>query len=160
MNATLLGEWAATVNDDDTIISGGDIALPWALNASRLADVMAMPGHKLLIRGNHDFGKKGQPVETGSKYTSLTMVIKGNPTLLLTHMPLQRVPNGYVNVHGHVHNNIPLLSGPNINICVEQLEYRPVDLDPIHRLAAALIAGVTPRGDTTAGWIEEIERTR
>ena len=119
-----------------------------------------MPGHKMLIRGNHDFGKKGQPVDTGSKHTWLTMVIKGNPTLLLTHMPLQhRVPNGCVNVHGHVHNNIPLLGGPYINICVEQLEYQPVHLDRIQRLAAALIGGSTPRGNTTASWIEEIERT-
>ena len=57
MNEALLAAWKETVGEDDTIICGGDIALAGALKRERLARVRAMPGRKLLVRGNHDFGR-------------------------------------------------------------------------------------------------------
>ena len=61
MNEALLAAWKETVGEDDTIICGGDIALAGALKRERLARVRAMPGRKLLVRGNHDFGRTGAP---------------------------------------------------------------------------------------------------
>ena len=55
MNEALLAAWKETVGEADTIC-GGDIALAGALKRERLARVRAMPGRKLLVRGNHDFG--------------------------------------------------------------------------------------------------------
>ena len=37
----------------------------------------------------------------------MTLYAAGEPTLLLTHMPLRNVPDGCVNVHGHLHNRQP-----------------------------------------------------
>ena len=61
MNEALLAAWKETVGEADTIICGGDIALAGALKRERLARVRAMPGRKLLVRGNHDFGKERAP---------------------------------------------------------------------------------------------------
>ena len=96
-----------------------------------------MPGRKLLVRGNHDFGKNGRPADTGSDATWVALVITGNPTLLVTHIAMNEVPDGTVNLYGHVHNNEPLREGPYVNICVEHTQYRPLPLDAVRRLALA-----------------------
>ena len=43
-------------------------------------------------RGNHDFGKKGRPADTGSDATWMTLVVTGNPMLVVTHIAMPRVP--------------------------------------------------------------------
>ena len=146
---SLLAAWKETVGEADTIC-GGDIALPGALKRERLARVRAMPGLKLLVRGNHDFGRNGRPADTGSDATWMTLVITGNPTLVATHIPMNEVPDGTVNLYGHVHNNEPLREGPYVNICVEHTEYRPLPLDAVRRLALARLDDPRPRAATTA----------
>lgn len=54
------------------MICGGDIALAGALRGARLETVRTMPGHKILVRGNHDFTRNGRPAETGSDEAWLT----------------------------------------------------------------------------------------
>ena len=150
MNEALLAAWKETVGEADTIICGGDIALAGALKRERLARVRAMPGRKLLVRGNHDFGKKGRPADTGSDATWMSLVITGNPTLLVTHIAMTEVPDGTVNLYGHVHNNEPLRQGRYVNICVEHTEYRPLLLDAVRRLALARLDDPRPQAATTA----------
>ena len=62
----------------DTIVCGGDIALAGALEGNRLAEVRAMPGRKLLVRGNHDFDRKGRAADTGCDETWMTLVVTGD----------------------------------------------------------------------------------
>ena len=150
MNEALLAAWKETVGEADTIICGGDIALAGALKRERLARVRAMPGRKLLVRGNHDFGKNGRPADTGSDATWMALVITGNPTLLVTHIAMNEVPDGTVNLYGHVHNNEPLREGPYVNICVEHTQYRPLPLVAVRRLALARLDDPRPRAATTA----------
>ena len=150
MNEVLLTAWRETVGEADTIICGGDIALAGALKGERLAEVRAMPGRKLLVRGNHDFNRKGRPADTGCQETWMTLVVTGDPPLLVTHMAMSEVPDGTVNVYGHVHNNEPLREGPYVNICVEHTEYRPLPLKAVRRLARARLNDPRPRAATTA----------
>ena len=150
MNEALLAAWKETVGEADTIICGGDIALAGALKRERLARVRAMPGRKLLVRGNHDFGRNGRPADTGSDATWMNLVITGNPTLVVTHIAMNEVPDATVNLYGHVHNNEPLREGPYVNICVEHTEYRPLQLDAVRRLALARLDDPRPRAATTA----------
>ena len=84
----------------------------------------------------------------------MTLVIPGEPTLLVTHIPLWNVPAGRVNVHGHVHNNEALRPGPFVNICVEHTGYRPLPLEAVRKLANRRLEDPRPRGKTT---LEEIE---
>ena len=157
MDEALLTAWRETVGEADTIICAGDIALAGALQGERLTRVQEMPGRKLLVRGNHDFDRKGRPADTGCDETWMSLVVTGDPPLLVTHMPMTQVPDGTVNVHGHVHNNEPLREGPYVNVCVEHTEYRPLPLDALRGLARARLSDPRPRAATTA---EEIRRVQ
>ena len=79
MDEALLTAWRETVGEADTIICGGDIALAGALQGERLTRVRAMPGRKLLVRGNHDFNRKGRPADTGCDKTWMSLVVTGRP---------------------------------------------------------------------------------
>ena len=158
MNEAILKAWRETVGDADTIICGGDIALAGALKGELLARVRAMPGRKLLVRGNHDIDRKGRAADTACGETWRSLVITGGPPLLVTHMPMTEVPDGTVNVHGHVHNNEPLRGGPYVNICVEHTGYRPLPLDAVRRLARARLDDPAAAGGDDGRGDQVLER--
>ena len=149
MDQALYATWKQRVQPDDVVICGGDVALAGSLDRERLARVQALPGRKLLVMGNHDLNRRGRPTPTGFDEASMTMLIEHDTPLLLTHVPLDEVPPGCVNIHGHVHNNVPLGHTRHINICVENTGYEPVRLEAIRMLADQLVAGWTPPGETT-----------
>ena len=156
MDDALYDAWDSAVGGSDVVICGGDVALAGSLRPERLARVRAQPGEKLLVLGNHDMDRKGRPSATGFDEQMMSMVIDNDPPLLLTHLPLDMVPPGTVNVHGHVHNNVPPGRGRHINICVEHTGYRPLPLGTIRVLAAELATGRVPPGETTIERIEAI----
>ena len=78
------------------------------------------------------------------------MYTHGDPPLLLTHVPLRRVPPGCVNVHGHLHAGRVKGSTAHVNVSVEQIDYRPRRLTDIRRLAGVLARGRWLPGGTTA----------
>ena len=73
----------------------------------------------------------------------------GDPPLLMTRMPLRHVPDGCVNVHGHTHPGA-LTRTRHVNVRVEQVRYRPVELVKVRRPALELVAGRYPAGRNTA----------
>ena len=87
------------------------------------------------------------------------MVSAGAPPLVWTHYPLVDVPAGHVNIHGHAHGAPPGRSA-HINVAVEQLDYEPVGLGRLRRLARALAAGHYPPGATTLERIAHLEQER
>ena len=151
MNQALYAAWERLVQPDDVVICSGDVALSGSMNSKRLARVLALPGRKLLVMGNHDLKRPGRLNPTGFVETSMTMLIEHGTLLLLTHIPLDEVPAGCVHghVHGHVHNNVPLGRTRHINICVEHTGYEPMRLEAIRMLADRLVDGQTPPGETT-----------
>ena len=156
MDAALLDAWRDSVDESDTMICGGDVARAKALNPERIATLRQLPGRKLLVLGNHDLTKRGRIVENGSDERWMTLLIPGKPTLAVTHVPMSEVPDGTVNLHGHVHNNVPLLQGPYINICVEHTGYRPLPINDVRTLANARLLNPEPRASTTADEIESL----
>ena len=140
MNDVIMGAWKGAVSPRDTMLCLGDVALAGASNAQHVTTIRAMPGYKVLVRGNHDFTRRGRALETGFDRVEMALVIEGDPRLILTHIPLDDVPAGSVNVHGHVHNNEGQ-TGPYINVCVEQIGYCPISLDDVRRLAAIVVDG-------------------
>lgn len=50
-------DWTSRVSDDDTVLLAGDIS--WAMHLKDalpdLQEIMDLPGHKIMIRGNHDY---------------------------------------------------------------------------------------------------------
>ena len=84
--------------------------------------------------------------------------IAGDPVLFVTHVPLTEVPDGVVNVHGHTHQHQAAGAERHINVCVEQLEYRPRRLTDIRRLARELLGENPAPSGTTAERLAWAER--
>ena len=108
--------------------------------------------------GNHDVDPVNQihPVEVD--HTAVTLYAAGDPPLLLTHVPLLQVPLGAVNVHGHMHEAESPTPNRHINVSVEQLNYRPVRLSEIRRLARRMVEGRTVPGHSTRARLNVVER--
>ena len=119
----------------------GDVAMSEAVCDATWERVLVAPGrHKHLIIGNHDVTGPGEVREQGFDDVWSVMVSAGASPLVWTHYPLAEVPEGHVNVHGHRHGAPPGRS-PHISVAVEQIEYEPVRLDRLRRLAQALAGG-------------------
>ena len=149
MDDALFRNWHRTVNPADTIICLGDVAID-GLSGTRLKRLRSAPGRKVLVIGNHEVNRAGEVDIDGFDETHSTLYAPGDPPLLLSHMPLRHVPDGCVNVHGHLHNRESPSRTHHINVCIEQLCYRPGPWEAICRLARNLAAGNAVRGRTTA----------
>lgn len=66
------------------------------------------------------------------------------------------MPEGYVNVHGHIHDAWPRRT-PHINVSVEQLDYSPISLTALRALGRVLAAGEYPAGNTTLERLRDAE---
>lgn len=161
MDDALLTAWERLVGATDTVICVGDVQVAWARRGRER--IAAAPGRKILILGNHDFDRKGKVIQNAHHEVYAAAVTETVPRLWLSHMPLYRPipqgPEGSVNVHGHVHNNVPL-DGRRINVSVEYTDYRPLRLEQVTALAAELLAGRIPDGEDTAERCEAAEKAR
>lgn len=155
MDAAFFARWEWNVNSGDTMIFVGDVAMKHGYGRHTQDRLRAMPGAvKHLVVGNHDVGRGGKLLTSAFQPCALLLDTSADPPLIFTHVPLRSVPDGWVNVHGHTHNNEAPGDSPHINVCVEQLDYRPERLSRLRGLAAALVDGHVPPGNTT------IERLR
>ena len=153
MDDALFRSWHRTVAAGETIICLGDVAIDgvWGTLLERLRSA---PGRKVLVIGNHEVNSAGNVEIDGFDEIHSTLYAPGDPPwdppLLLTHMPLRNVPDGCVNVHGHLHNRQSPSRTHHINVSIEQLRYRPRPWEAICRLARHMAAGDTLGGRTTA----------
>ena len=148
MDRRLWDNWAAAVSPETVLVCVGDLAMRTALNEDTWRRVRTMHGRQELVIGNHDLTGLGQLRVDGFDGVWSAMTAPGKPPLILTHMPLLKVPDGHVNVHGHLHD-APVARTPHINVSVEHLDYRPISLVRLRRLAATLVKGHYPPGRTT-----------
>ena len=86
----------------------------------------------------------------GSDATWMTLVIIGNPMLVVTHIPMNEVPDATITCTDTCTTTSRCREGPYVNICVEHTEYRPLPLDAVRRLALARLDDPRPRAATTA----------
>ena len=122
----ILKNWEKKVANTDKIIHLGDIA--WG--DDNLKKVMRMPGHKILIRGNHDPKSLENYMEEGFDFAcdELGMTIEG-VKILFTHRP--RVGHmADVNIHGHEHD-VHRVSETEflLPISLEVMGYEPIAMD-------------------------------
>ena len=87
----------------------------------------------MLIVGNHDIAREALK---GVGFTTQHEVAlyDADPPLALTHRPLEAVPVGAINLHGHHHNGHEP-THRHINMAVEQWAYKPVPMRTILALA-------------------------
>ena len=131
----LLEQWTRDVLDHDTVICLGDVTMNRPTDG--LVDrLRRRPGRKILVAGNHDNAHIRRLRRAFDEVTACAH-LRGEPHLLFTHVPLDDIPAGCVNVHGHVHRKASV-DEHRINVCVEQIGYRPIPVADVRRLACRL----------------------
>ena len=137
----LFEEWTHDVRDHDTVVCLGDVTMERP--TYRLMDrLRRRPGRKILVVGNHDNAFLNI-LRSAFDEVAACAHLPGEPDLLFTHVPLDDVPAGCVNVHGHVHRQASV-DECRINVCVEQIGYRPIPMADVRRLAQRM--DQLPRG--------------
>ena len=144
MNETLIENWNNTVTDFDTVFHLGDVSLTIESDMKEL--IPKLKGKKALIRGNHDKKSKDFFRNVGFDFILESPVKLDNEKLILSHKPLKdtEIPDGYVNIHGHIHNNSLYKVNPNtnemeypenlyseklhINVSADVIDFKPISL--------------------------------
>ena len=126
MNQCLIGNYANIIKDDDIVIWGGDITFGKIGEVNRI--LTQLPGYKIHIIGNHDMDHHGKlnHLIFDERHPCLVIDIIDHDIefqFLVTHYPLDIVPHGTINIHGHIHQH--LLASYNFNMCVEHTNYTP-----------------------------------
>ena len=131
----LLEQWTHGVRDRDTVVCLGDVTMDRPTDG--LIDrLRRRPGRKILVAGNHD-NAHIRRLRRAFDAVAACAHLPGEPDLLFTHVPLDDVPSGCVNVHGHTHLKTSV-DERRINVCVEQIGYRPSPMADVRRLARRL----------------------
>lgn len=156
MDEELVRRWNEAVADEDQVIVLGDVAM----NPNRIKDFYPrMKGIKYLIPGNHDHVHPCNSPKTQKKSlikyeaafeikpTVCFATFPENITLNMCHMPYttiderfpQYIPhdNGNYLLHGHVHTAWKV-NGRQINVGVDQWDYRPVSTEQLFDLVRVL----------------------
>ena len=143
MNKVLIENWNKAVKQDDVVYFLGDLLMGKHTTERDLSVVCRLRGEKTIIIGNHDFRftvhddnkrirNKTQAVDywesIGFHHASATPMILEN--FMLSHEPLKQIATGYINIHGHTHNN-NLKSINHINVSVENIDYKPINFEEL-----------------------------
>ena len=130
MNREILGAWRRLVREGDTIVCLGDVAHSDAWRDRRLrADILYCPGERVLVVGNHDVAREALR-DVGFTTQHEVALYDADPPLALTHLPLETVPVGAVNLHGHHHDGYEP-TRRHINMAIERWHYEPVPMETI-----------------------------
>lgn len=126
--ARIVKNWTNLVQDNDTVIHLGDVILG---RNGDLKDILeALPGRKVLVRGNHDHESNDWYIRSGFQWACQGLLYGG---VWFTHAPQTTLPDGaLLNVHGHLHDAGH--RGSNIPdhcklLALEHTDYHPVLFD-------------------------------
>lgn len=120
MNEALINKWNSKVSPGDLVIHLGDFAFRGKAKEIR----ERLNGTIILIKGNHDRNVKA---EDGFIIFEDRLIINN---MILTHHPLHKeeIPNGFINIHGHIHQHYSYFG---INVSVEKTNYAPIELEAL-----------------------------
>lgn len=149
MNRIMIQNWNNMVTDFDTVFHLGDVAL--TIESDMKEIIPNLRGKKILIRGNHDNKSKEFFRNLGFDFIPDSPLRLNNEKLILSHKPLRdsEIPVGYVNIHGHIHNNSlnrinPITNEAEypenlyserlyINVSVDVIDFKPISLGKLLR---------------------------
>jgi calcineurin-like phosphoesterase family protein len=143
MDKTLIGNWNATVQEDDEVYILGDFTMRGPGHAK--AYLSALNGRKYMIVGNHDLFLEGFGETEGwfEWVKDYAIVSYDGATFVLFHYPIVewfRFGKGSIHLHGHLHNSKPAATQipPTVrafNVGVDVCDFKPVGIDEILRRA-------------------------
>jgi len=132
MNNYMIHKWNSVVSEKDIVYHLGDFAL--ARNFDQVKIIKdQLKGKIILIPGNHDNIPRLK--KSGINVTNTDTIIIGN--LILSHRPLEHVENGFVNVHGHIHEKPTW--GKRINASVDETDFEPRPIEKCFEKAKKLL---------------------
>lgn len=129
MNGSMIANWNAVVQPDDTVWHLGDFVYKSACPPASIFNVLN--GRKHLIVGNHD-GPKTLDLPWESISQMLEIAVDGT-RVFLCHYPVAEWPAYWrqaVHLYGHVHGNRRGL-GRSMDVGVDVWGFRPVTLPEI-----------------------------
>lgn len=138
MHEMIINNWKNKVKADDTVYILGDVEM---YHPKEIGNILNnLPGHKILITGNHDFKNihSGSYKKVFDKITSYLEIEDNGRNVILFHYPIEDW-NGkyreYYHLHGHIHNNEDSLSQKErrFNVSAEVVDYTPVSLDELEQ---------------------------
>ena len=125
----IIKRWNQVVGDNDQVLHLGDLTFGSKRKTKEILD--DLNGRIYMIKGNHDTKPTGWFDDIGVTLLKKPFVVSlpyRNIRLLFSHREIRGIPRDVINIHGHVHNNKPLISLHEnyINTSVEVMNYRPV----------------------------------
>lgn len=142
MNEAIRDNWNSVVKPEDKVYHLGDVYMGWNQKEDVLHFLNSLNGKKRLILGNHDNGKDQILQKAFQKIDVWRMWPEFG--LLFTHVPVhesalyrgntgnEKEPKKLLNIHGHIHEkNSP--SVDHRNVCVEHLNYRPINIENLRK---------------------------
>ncbi len=142
MNQRLIANHNKLVKPNDLVIWVGDVAFANDTTANEY--LAQMPGDRILIVGNHDVHKKRIKRLDFNEIYSLYTIDDPVCPLVFTHYTMENAPLPWINVHGHVHNKSYYMedSLQHINVGVEVLDYTPIHLNDLWRIAKTRLESI------------------
>jgi calcineurin-like phosphoesterase family protein len=128
----MVDNWNSVVKPGDKVYHLGDVFFGSPVHFKALWP--RLNGRKRLVVGNHDDVKF---LSSGAFFEKV-MLWRKFENLLLTHVPVHPTTlqehrfdgKEMINVHGHIHQN-PSPDGPYKCVCVEQIYYKPLNIEEI-----------------------------
>lgn len=149
MHENIIKNWNSVIGEDDIVIHLGDVG--FGKTPEDFKPIMdKLNGKKMLLPGNHDkpmmksekdrhfWNESGfHAVEVGRdsiEIRKITRPAKGilnkNASVILSHEPLYEIPEGFINVHGHIHRGPSAevfgLDERRMNVNMEFTNFTPV----------------------------------
>ena len=132
----IIKNWNDRIAPGDTVLHLGDFALGKKIHFELLTGILN--GKMFLIQGNHDRLSQTYCEAHGVTLikNSFQIILGHQINLVFSHRPIIPLEDGWINLHGHIHNVPPPPEGSNlgpnhINMSVEVREYRPWRLGDI-----------------------------
>lgn len=130
MDEYMIKQWNSVVDKEDLVYHLGDFAL--GLKPDEYKELInKLNGNIILIRGNHE--RKGKEFLERVGFLEVhKKIIIGN--YILSHRPQDenQIPEDFLNIHGHIHNNgyrEGVDESKYINVSVEMHDYKPIWID-------------------------------
>jgi len=135
MDDLMIENWNKVVRPKDTIVHLGDVVI----NRKALQILENLNGRKILIRGNHDIFRT-------KEYLKFFEEIRGGEVkpgvkIIFSHYPIHpsSLKEGWINVHGHIHDKNVLLENREIdyrffNLSIEKMDYKPIEWNELLKL--------------------------
>lgn len=138
MDEMLIQNFNEFVAPEDSSIWVGDVAF---YNDERANSILhRCNGYKILVIGNHDFQKKNLKKLHFDEVHIVYNLTIDDTVVAFTHYPMDNLPEGWINIHGHVHKGKGDKAATNrhINVNCEFIDYKPISLEHLSDMVGSM----------------------